>query len=113
MSGRKADGALMERLGRHFAIRTVEDWRGGLWLPPAATDRHSRSRPPAARSGCSCTAADGEQLDVELLNDLVLRDGLGLTEEDLRRGRGVEYTHSAEAALASRRGQAGRRWPSS
>ena len=35
-----------------------------------------------------------------MLNDLVLRDGLGLTEEDLRQGRGIDYTHSDEEALA-------------
>jgi uncharacterized protein (DUF1015 family) len=100
VSGRKADGALMTRLERRFAIRRVDDWRGAL----AAAGREARAFALAAAGEpvrLLVHGGGGERLDVELLNDLVLRDGLGLTEEDLARGRGVEYTHDPGAALAA------------
>ncbi len=100
VKGGRADGALLERLGTHFSIRPVDDWRAAL----AAAGREGQAFALAAAGGpvrLLVHRGGSERLDVELLNDLVLRGGLGLTEEDLAGGRGVEYTHSADTALAA------------
>ena len=41
------------------------------------------------------------RLDAAILETIVLRGGLGMSEEDVAAKRGIAYTASAEAALAS------------
>ncbi len=94
------DGSLLERLARSFDIERAEDWRARL----AAAGRGGQAFALALagdrqRYVLRRRESDG-RLDVDMLNDLVLREGLGLTEEDLRLGRGIDYTHSPESALA-------------
>lgn len=95
-----AEGSLLARLGRRFEIERTDDWRGRL----AAAGRSGQAFALALAGDPARYVArrrdSGSELDVDMLNDLVLRDGLGLTEEDLRLGRGIDYTHSAESALA-------------
>jgi uncharacterized protein (DUF1015 family) len=85
---------------RRFTVERVVDWRHALTL----AGRHGFAFALAlagdeARYVVSRRGGSDGALDVEVLNDAVLRDALGLTEEDLKQGRGIDYAHDAEAAL--------------
>ena len=92
--------ALLDRLGRAFEIERAGDWRAPLKAAGAAGQAFALALAGDPARYVLTRRDPGGQLDVETLNDLVLRDGLGLTEEDLRQGRGIDYTHSDEEALA-------------
>ena len=70
---------------------------------PAPRRSRGDGRSPAAQANAS---AAWRALDLAILHELVLRRGLGITDEQVRAGEHVSYTRAADAALASVRERA-------
>jgi hypothetical protein len=76
---------------------------GSLLLRLLPAGRAAMDDLPAEHAGAS---AAWRALDLAILHELVMRRGLGITDEQVRAGEHVSYTHTAEAALASVRERA-------
>jgi uncharacterized protein (DUF1015 family) len=57
--------------------------------------------PNRLKSAIPDTSEAYRTLDAAILETLILRDGLGMSAEDVEAKRGIAYTASAEDALAS------------
>jgi uncharacterized protein (DUF1015 family) len=76
----------------------VEGPNGSLLLRLLPAGRAAMDQLPTEHATAS---AAWRALDLAVLHELVLRRGLGITEEQVRAGEHVSYTREAEAALAS------------
>ena len=118
--------ALERSLAEHFAVRRYRHADGGRavaekrWLQELAAARPDqrkvgvylrgsdtflaatlRDGVVAAGSGAGDASTRWLRLDVNVLNDLVLRRIFGVSEEELDSGERVSYTHRAGEALAA------------
>ena len=73
-------------------------WELETWMPPAAAPPPIDGRYGAALAGRSEAY---RRLDAAILEALLLRGALGMSDEDLDAKRGISYAASRDAALAA------------
>jgi uncharacterized protein (DUF1015 family) len=87
-----------------------EEGVGVFGFADGASDRGLRLRLRDASAADAASPEHSEayrRLDAAILEAIVLRGALGMTEEDVEAKRGIAYTASAEAAIASLDGDGG------
>jgi uncharacterized protein (DUF1015 family) len=100
--------------GQQTALALIGPW--GAYLATLSTAGQAAmartsaggTNPPASPRSKMAGKTSGawSQLDVAVLQELVLKEGLGITEEAVRAGERLSYTRDAEAAVAAVRASA-------
>ena len=79
----------------------------GVSLQGAAKNYLLRARPEALNAALADATAEERSLDVVVLHKLLLAEALGISEEDVRELKNINYVRGFEAAIADVRSGAG------